>query len=367
MPQRPDAILVVTPGFPADEQDHNCLPFHQALLKAMRVAVHPCRLVVLSLHYPFRRGSYDWHGIEVIALGGQNRGGLYRFGLERRAARCLQDLHQHYRFAAVLSCWHGQAAYVAQQYSKRYAVPHRVYLMGQDAREFNPYPARMRLPAETLVAISDEVADAFARHHGVRPAHRVYPGVEKLGSSCEKERLILAAGSLIPLKRFEWVMELARLTKEVLPDYRWMIAGKGPERAELEALIGRYGLQDRVALVGALPHGDLRALMARAALFLHPSAYEGFPGVCLEALAAGTPVISVCRPLHAPLPGWVYVDDLQEMREAMLKVLSDERCEVALPEGFYITATARRMVDCLIAGSSINGVDVGKPFLISPL
>jgi glycosyltransferase involved in cell wall biosynthesis len=64
--------------------------------------------------------------------------------------------------------------------------------------------------------------------------------------------------------------------------------GEGPLRAELEALAGTLGLD--VSFTGARP--DARALIARADLLVVASDSEGQSLVALEALAAGTPVVS---------------------------------------------------------------------------
>jgi glycosyltransferase involved in cell wall biosynthesis len=48
-----------------------------------------------------------------------------------------------------------------------------------------------------------------------------------------------------------------------------------------------------VRLTGYVPDADLRALYHDAELFVHPSSYEGFGLPVLEAMAAGTPVLTV--------------------------------------------------------------------------
>jgi glycosyltransferase involved in cell wall biosynthesis len=71
------------------------------------------------------------------------------------------------------------------------------------------------------------------------------------------------------------------------------LAGSGPARAELEALVGRLGLGDRVHFLGAL-HGEDKVRFLRESDVLVLASYhaEGLPYVVLESLAAGTPVIA---------------------------------------------------------------------------
>src|SRR3546814_959668 len=71
-----------------------------------------------------------------------------------------------------------------------------------------------------------------------------------------------AVGALIERKGHAIVIE-AMLG---VPDATLLIAGDGPERGRLDALIVRLGLTDRVRLLGAVPHADLPRLIAAAAV-----------------------------------------------------------------------------------------------------
>jgi glycosyltransferase involved in cell wall biosynthesis len=73
-----------------------------------------------------------------------------------------------------------------------------------------------------------------------------------------------------------------------------MILGEGPDRPALQAEINALGLGARVALPGFDPN-PFRYL-ARARLFVLSSAWEGLPGVLIQAMACGTPVVSTDCP-----------------------------------------------------------------------
>src|SRR3546814_2566520 len=60
-----------------------------------------------------------------------------------------------------------------------------------------------------------------------------------------------------------------------VPDATLLIAGDGPERGRLDALIVRLGLTDRVRLLGAVPHADLPRLIAAADVSALASSSEG--------------------------------------------------------------------------------------------
>jgi glycosyltransferase involved in cell wall biosynthesis len=71
---------------------------------------------------------------------------------------------------------------------------------------------------------------------------------------------------------------------------RLIVLGEGTERAALEALASELKLGDTVDLPGWRP--DVLACMAHSAVFVLSSAWEGLPTVLIEALAAGTRVVS---------------------------------------------------------------------------
>jgi len=73
---------------------------------------------------------------------------------------------------------------------------------------------------------------------------------------------------------------------------RLVVAGDGPERANLERLAGQIGVADRVSFLGRVPNEQM-ALHYRAADYtLLYSGYEGLSHVLVESMAAGTPAIA---------------------------------------------------------------------------
>lgn len=107
-------------------------------------------------------------------------------------------------------------------------------------------------------------------------------------------RLVVAA-TLLPLKNIPATLRALELLPPGL-DVRLDIYGDGPQRAELEALVARPALRDRVVLHGFRPRAEVLQAMRAAHLFVMPSAPETFGLAYLEAMAQG------CVPIgHA---GW---------------------------------------------------------------
>jgi glycosyltransferase involved in cell wall biosynthesis len=96
--------------------------------------------------------------------------------------------------------------------------------------------------------------------------------------------VVLAAGRLVAQKNHARYLDAAERVAAARPDVRFLLAGDGPLRGELAARGGP------VTLLGV--RHDLPALLARADVVVFSSDWEGLPLVALEALAAGTPVIS---------------------------------------------------------------------------
>lgn len=137
--------------------------------------------------------------------------------------------------------------------------------------------------------------------------------------------VIVGAGRLQRQKDFPTLIR-AFAQVRAQRDCRLMILGEGRWRGALEALIAELGIQDAVALPGFQP--QLPAYLARAALFVLSSAWEGSPNVLTEALALGIPSVSTDCPSgpseilaagrYGPL---VPVGAVTALAEAMLQTL----------------------------------------------
>ena len=66
----------------------------------------------------------------------------------------------------------------------------------------------------------------------------------------------------------------------------------GGERARLEALAKKLGVEDQVRFVGAVDQGTLATYLNLASVCVVPSYSESFGLVALEAEACGTPVVA---------------------------------------------------------------------------
>ena len=103
-----------------------------------------------------------------------------------------------------------------------------------------------------------------------------------------REPLIVAAGRLVPIKGFLFLVRAFARTRT--PGARLAILGEGPERAAILAEAERLGLGDRLILPGYVEAPW--AWYARARCFALSSRAEAFGNVVVEALAHGVPVVA---------------------------------------------------------------------------
>jgi glycosyltransferase involved in cell wall biosynthesis len=138
--------------------------------------------------------------------------------------------------------------------------------------------------------------------------------------------VVTIAGRLVAQKAHERFVVAARRIVEEMPQVRLLIVGEGPRRTEIERLIDAAGLIDNVQLTGG--RSDAREILARSDVVAFSSSWEGLSIAALEALAAGTPVVSTdvhgMRELLAGGAGAVVpVDDGAALGERILTLLRD--------------------------------------------
>ena len=111
---------------------------------------------------------------------------------------------------------------------------------------------------------------------------------------------IIFAGRLIKEKNVDMLIKTIPLVKEKIPDVKCCIIGDGPERAKLEKLVQRLGVQDSIIFKGFMKnYDDLISYMKSSQVFVLPSVREGFGIVVIEANACGLPVVVVKHRMNA--------------------------------------------------------------------
>jgi glycosyltransferase involved in cell wall biosynthesis len=143
---------------------------------------------------------------------------------------------------------------------------------------------------------------------------------------------VVSVGRLIHWKGFQLGLMAFATFQEAFPASEYWLVGDGPERHNLERLTRRLHVADKVRFWGDLPRHQALEKLTESDVLLHPSLHDSSPAVCLEAMAAGRPVI--CLDLGGPMmqvteqtgfkviPGTLE-QVLNDLAEAMLRLARD--------------------------------------------
>ena len=101
---------------------------------------------------------------------------------------------------------------------------------------------------------------------------------------------VAAIGYLLPIKRWDRLIDAAAALRAQGLDFEVAIVGDGPLRAELEAQAFRLGLGDCVTFRGHVD--DVAAVLNGSSFAVLTSDSEGCPNVIMEAMASGRAVVA---------------------------------------------------------------------------
>ncbi len=176
------------------------------------------------------------------------------------------------------------------------------------------------LPRERIITVYNPIVSAKLLERAKMPLNHAW-----LGS--DSPPVILGVGSLNEKKDFPTLLRAFERVREQRA-VRLLILGEGEEHVSLTRLAEELGVADDVSLPGFAVNPY--AYMARAAVFVLSSIYEGLPTVLIEALACGCPAVSTDCPsgpaeilqsgCYGPL---VAVGDDRALAQAILGVLEN--------------------------------------------
>jgi glycosyltransferase involved in cell wall biosynthesis len=182
----------------------------------------------------------------------------------------------------------------------------------------------------------------------VRPNYLVENAVDPaLFSAVGAERTIdiLGVGSFEPLKQYDVFTEVVRSVQAQINDVRAAHCGIGREQEKIQSLIKQFRLEKNFHLLGGKPHEEILKLMQQTKIFLHPSRYEGFSTVCLEALYAGCHVVSFLKPVEKEVKHWHIVKTQQEMVEKCLHLLGSRDLDFERVLLYSMDDSARKVMN----------------------
>lgn len=120
-------------------------------------------------------------------------------------------------------------------------------------------------------------AEAVAERHGIAGPYLLYVGSVEARKNLDR---LLQAYALLREQRAGRQRQLV------------IVGAPGWKASPVYATVDRLGLESCVRFTGRVPDDELPALYGGADLFVFPSLYEGYGLPVLEAMAAGTPVVT---------------------------------------------------------------------------
>jgi len=217
--------------------------------------------------------------------------------------------------------------------------------------------------ARVIVTVSDYAKKFLQERFPGRAARirRIYNGLNlaEFGRAdfSSAPPLILAVGRLIAKKGFADLICACGLIAERGKSFRCEIIGEGQLEDELRGQIERLNLQDRVALSGARPMGEVRRRLIAANVFVLPSiidpdgGMDNLPTVIMEAMAAGLPTVSTTIGGIPEMVGenetgfLVQPGDAAALADAIEQVIDDRLLAQRLGQGGYERAQQLFSID----------------------
>lgn len=137
---------------------------------------------------------------------------------------------------------------------------------------------RSGLPPEKVFVIPNAVDTAMFK-----------PATERLSSD---EITIVVISRLVYRKGADLLVEVIPEVCRLYPNVRFIVGGDGPKRVRLEEMREKNSLQDRVEMLGAVPHAKVRSVLILGHIFLNSSLTEAFCIAILEAASCGLLTVS---------------------------------------------------------------------------
>ncbi|MGW7499762.1 glycosyltransferase family 4 protein [Streptomyces luteogriseus] len=249
---------------------------------------------------------------------------------DQRIGECLAALDAD----VVIGTRPGLNVHIARQ------APQHVLRVGQEHLTLDNHSPRLRTALrrayrrlDVITTVTEADAAAYRRAMWLPGVH-----VEALPNSVPDPALppadgtakvVIAAGRLVPVKRYDLLVEAFAPVAAAHPDWQLRIYGKGEEQPRLRELIERLGLWNNVFLMGAAT--PMEAEWVKGSIGAAVSNFEPFGMTIVEAMRCGLPVVSTDCPYG---PGEIIQDgtdgrlvpvgDRDALAAALLELVGDD-------------------------------------------
>ncbi|MFP4118519.1 MAG: glycosyltransferase family 4 protein [Candidatus Woesearchaeota archaeon] len=160
-----------------------------------------------------------------------------------------------------------------------FGVPDKVHLYGES---LVPFAQRAGVKSRKIRVIPTGVDEK--QFEKVEAADREALGVKK------DEVMLFYGGLLVPRKGIDIMLETVKYVTGV----KLVLAGEGPKRKQYERMAREIGVAGQVKFLGW--RKDIPGLLKASDVVFLPSRGEGLPGIVMEGMQAGKPVVSTDTP-----------------------------------------------------------------------
>lgn len=194
---------------------------------------------------------------------------------------------------------------------------------------------------DRIVAVSVDLESHLARSFGAQRVMCIHNGIDLEQVRITKppaelrQELSLGAqdfvigtmGRLVPVKGLETFLKAVCIIRGRKKNAKFVIAGDGPLKDTLRALVRQYGLEQDVLFLGH--RDDSYDVLAMMDVLVLPSLSEGIPMVLLEALALARPVVAsrvggIPEVIEDRVSGWLVGPGREgELAEACMALMDD--------------------------------------------
>ncbi|NYZ75674.1 glycosyltransferase family 4 protein [Candidatus Micrarchaeota archaeon] len=219
--------------------------------------------------------------------------------------------------------------------------------------------------AGKVAAVSSFCKDELVSGYGI-PEERisvVYNGIDTekihrvktgLKNEFECENLLFYVGRLAKQKGVEFLIKAMPALKDY--DAKLVIAGTGPDEANLRNLVSELNLKESVIFTGAVDERRKLEFLSSSDAFVCPSLWESFGVVLLEAMACKTPIVATRAASIPEVVGdcGVLVEprNSRELSDGIKNLLDDKKASKKLTQKAYERLiknfTVERMADSYI-------------------
>jgi len=255
----------------------------------------------------------------------------------------LEVLHVHYAIP------HAYAAYMAKKMLEDKGIKVKVVttLHGTDITLVGSHPT-YKTAVEFSINKSDEVTTVsnslkedtlrlFNIEKDIKVVYNFIDGekydkahqgeCKRIALANPEERILTHVSNFRPVKRTNDVIKIFNEVQKEVPS-KLLMVGDGPERLKAENLAKELQIEDKVLFLGN--SNEVAKILCYSDVFLLPSETESFGLAALEAMAAGTAVISTNTGglpevnIHGETGYLSNLGDVDDMAKNSIKILQDE-------------------------------------------